>query len=179
MPRVHASHLKGNLAVSFLKQELARVGILADEIRNDYGEDLLLQTNLRNVADPFAVRIQVKFVNLKKRKNGRYSFRFSVEHLQRWIGHTDPVLICLCDPLLEKYALIDPKETLRLWDLAMTGRQTISIQFSEHEIVRNSQQLQDLVWRVRIEYYSAKISQLESTYLYGIVGLHPVWMTPT
>jgi hypothetical protein len=92
MPRIHSAHLKGNVAVSSLKSSLAKIGVLAEEIKNDYGEDLILQTNLENIADAFSIRIQVKYITFKKNRKKLYSARFSVGHLRRWISHADPIL---------------------------------------------------------------------------------------
>jgi hypothetical protein len=169
MTTIHPAHLKGNLAVSSLKHNLAQIGILADEIKNDYGEDLILQTNLENVADSFAIRVQVKYITFKKNRRGLYSASFSIDHLWRWISHSDPVFICLYDHVSTQYALINSKSISSLWGLATTNKKTFTVYFSDEDVITDKEKLESHVWEARVSYYSAKIAQLEANFLYGPV----------
>jgi hypothetical protein len=59
------------LAVSTV---LDRAGALCEAIKNDYGEDLLAQTQLSGVADPFHILIQVKGTSLKRKNKATTLF---------------------------------------------------------------------------------------------------------
>lgn len=167
MTQIHPAHLKGNLAVSSLRQNLAQIGILADEIKNDYGEDLILQTNLENIADSFAIRIQVKYTEFTKNRKGNYSVRFSIDHLWRWISHADPVFVCLYDPSINRFALINPKTYFSLWKISTTKQNSLVVNFSDADIAVDNAALEKCVWDARISYYSAKIAELESRGYYA------------
>ena len=81
---------------------LNSAGALTETIENDYGEDLLVQTQLEDVADDFHILVQVKGSSLRKTTGGKYSYTFDVTHLQRWTSHPLPALVCVYDELTER-----------------------------------------------------------------------------
>lgn len=166
MPKIPSAHLKGNEAVSALVHRLGKIGILADKITSDYGEDLILQTHLKNNADSFNIRVQVKYVSLEKDSRGRMAFRFSIDHLRRWVEHSDPILLCLYDKAAGRFFVIDPKAKFSIWQLAISKLKSIKIEFADEDAVDDSR-LKALIWSIRIQYYSAMIARLESRFLYA------------
>lgn len=168
MPQIHPNHIKGNLAVKALATKFAAAGILSEELSNDYGEDLLLQTHLGSIADSFAIRVQVKYIRAKKTKNEKYAFRFPVSHLWRWVSHADPVFLCFYDGSSQNCWLVDPKTRFSLWKLSTTKQKSLAVYFSEHDLA-TSTKIGELIWLARVAYYSANIARLENYFQYAPV----------
>jgi Domain of unknown function (DUF4365) len=167
MIKVHSSHLKANVAVSAFVKKLAEVDILADRITSDYGEDLLLQTQLGNIADTFSIRVQVKYVSLRRDKSDQYSYSLSVRHLWRWVAHADPVLLCLYDRTTGEFLVADPKSHFSLWQLATTDKRSLTIRLADDN-KGTPDLLNKLVWDARLRHYSTTIASLENGFHYEV-----------
>lgn len=95
MTRIEPSHRVAQRALLAISAILDEAGALCERITNDYGEDLLVHTQLENVADTFRIFVQVKGAALKRNAPGTYSLRLDVSHLQRWVSQVEPVLVCV------------------------------------------------------------------------------------
>lgn len=73
MIRIPKNHLLGHSAVIEVCAILNKAGVVAESIKNDYGEDIIVQTQLNEIADNFRIFIQIKGTNLKRTKKGDFS----------------------------------------------------------------------------------------------------------
>ena len=165
MTTISPSHRLANKAVLAVCEVLDRAGALAEQIRNDYGEDLLVQTQLANSADGFHLLIQVKGRFLKF-KGGRFSLQFEVKHLQRWATHIQPVLVCVFDAVTKKVFAFNPRERFSPWELATTKRKSLSVNLGPDDLF-DEKIARHHIWRCRTEYYSRMLSWYESNLLYS------------
>jgi len=169
MPQVAPSHLTANRAIALVCGILSQAGALAETIKNDYGEDLLVQTHLKNVADNFHVLIQVKARSLKKRKDGNYSVSFDLDHIRRWTSHIQPVLVCVADLRSSIILAFNPRERFSLWQLATSRRKSLSVILSPENKFSKANALK-YIWACRIEYYSRMLSWYDSHLFYAVEG---------
>src|SRR5215208_5301875 len=97
LPKLTREHRVANEAVSAVSFLFAKAGAIGEQIRNDYGEDLFLLTNLKDRVDSFRIWVQVKAVFLSENSKREYSHRFEIRHLIRWTYQIDPTIICVYD----------------------------------------------------------------------------------
>lgn len=172
MPRIVDSHLLGNQAVTEVQSILARAGVLSEIVKNDYGEDLLVQTHENGDADPFHIFIQVKgTARLNRSRDGALIYRFGIEHLFRWVSQIGSTLICVFDAKSKVTYAIDPKMHFTLWDLSTTRSRTKAVRLSE-ENVFSAESAKGVVWRARIQYYSNLLAIAENRQSY--LDLHGI-----
>jgi hypothetical protein len=153
MTKIPPSHLLANRAVLAVSTVLGEAGALCEAIRNDYGEDLLVQTQLDNVADPFRIIIQVKAASITKKRRANRSIRVDISHLQRWASHIEPLLLCVFDDRSKNIYAVLPRERFSLWELSTTKRKSISLELPEASIFDKTT-AQRLIWATRIDHYS-------------------------
>lgn len=99
-------------ALARVQSILADSDALSEVIRNDYGEDLIVQTHHKWQADAFQVMIQVKGSGAIKFVNGRFFYRFKGEHIFRWISQIGSVLVCIYDDSSQRVFAFSPKKTV-------------------------------------------------------------------
>jgi hypothetical protein len=165
--RIVAAHRLAHRAALAVSAVLERAGALTEPVKNDYGEDLLVQTQLQDAADSFHILIQVKGYNLKEKKNGKYSISVDVSHLHRWVSHIVPVLVCVFDSTSEKIFAFYPRKTFSLWDLATTRRNYLTVEMGKENIFSEGSAIQ-FIWTCRIEYFSRMLAWQESHVAYSI-----------
>ena len=153
MTKVVANHRLANRATLAVSTILDRVGALAETIKNDYGEDLIVQTQLNDEADNFRIYIQVKGTTLKNSRSGAYTFRLDTDHLRRWVSHIEPVLVRIYDQSTEIIYAFSPGARFSNWDLATTSKKSLSISISNSDIF-NEDTARHFIWNARIFYYS-------------------------
>lgn len=135
--RIVPNHRLAHRAVLAVCTVLNGAGALTETIENDYGEDLLVQTQLGDEADNFHILIQVKGSSLKKNANGNYSYPLSIAHLRRWISHPLPVLVCVFDELTERIFAFYPRNLFSSWFLVTIKKKRLSIKFQDGDIFDN------------------------------------------
>lgn len=165
MTRVSPSHLLANRAVLAVCTVLERAGALAETIKNDYGEDLLIQTHLNGIADNFHLLIQVKGTNLKADQDGFYSLRIDMMHLHRWTSHMQPVLVCVFDERTGKTYAFAPQRRFTMWELATTEKKSLTVKLNEHDIFDEGTAGR-YIWDSRITFYSRMLAWNESQHNY-------------
>lgn len=71
-----------------------------EQTSSDYGIDAIAELIDDETATGQLVAIQIKSGSsyLGEKKNGCYIYRPDVQHVDYWLGHTLPVIVCLCDP---------------------------------------------------------------------------------
>jgi hypothetical protein len=165
MTKLTATHRLGQRAVFAVNSILDQVGALSEVIQNDYGEDLLVQTQLKDEADDFHVLIQVKGTH--RLRNNRYgkSLQVGVNHLQRWVSFVNPVLICVFEEATGAIYAVSPRDRFSLWKLSTTNQKTLSIRFDEIDRF-DKNRASNFIWKCRIEHYSRSISWLENSIHY-------------
>ena len=89
MPHRPTSHVIGDLAVNQIESLFLSQGWAVDRIQRDYGEDLLVQTTLHGVVDPYKVLVQVKGSRQKPKKK----FEIDAAHLWRWRYNSELVIL--------------------------------------------------------------------------------------
>ncbi|GIF22226.1 hypothetical protein Ate02nite_49560 [Paractinoplanes tereljensis] len=101
MPTRKIQHKNGDRAVTAVRRIWEEAGAAVDEIKHDYGEDLLVQTCLGDIMDASRIWVQVKGVQRTGQsfRNGRGSrnVRIKPGHLGRWIRGVDLVVVVLWD----------------------------------------------------------------------------------
>lgn len=118
MIRIPKNHLLGHSAVIEVCAILNKAGAVAESIKNDYGEDIIVQTQLNEIADNFSIFIQIKGTNLKRTKKGDFPFKIDIEHALRWTSHMHPVLVCVYDETSGNTYAFYPRRVFSIWDLS-------------------------------------------------------------
>lgn len=136
---------------------LNQAGAVAEQIKNDFGEDLIVQTQLRETADSFSILIQVKGTRLKRGKDGKLRYRIDIEHLLRWVSHYQPVLVCVYDDTTEAVYSFRPRARFSLWGLSTARTKTLSVVLEETDLF-SSTSAKDFIWHCRIDYYQRMLS---------------------
>lgn len=157
MTKVSPSHRLANRAILAVCAILDEAGALAEPIKNDYGEDLLVQTQLKDVADDFHVLIQVKGKSLSRRADGSYRINIDAEHIRRWAYHALPVLVCVYDEISRKVFAFSIRQRFSLWHLAMSKNKYFSISFDEEDLF-NAKTALNYIWSCRVDYFARMIS---------------------
>jgi hypothetical protein len=160
MPKLTQGHLLAETAILKISSILNRAGALTEQIRNDYGEDLLVQTHLESYADNFRLLIQVKGIN-RQTSGPTLNFRLKVDHLRRWISQSDPVLVCVYDENSKMAYAFSPSARFSLWELSSTDKNSISIKLTERDIF-NVDTAKNYIWNCRIEHWSRMLSWYEN-----------------
>jgi hypothetical protein len=100
MPRRTSSHAIGDRATAAVQTVVTDAGFVAETIKNDYGEDLLVQTSHAGEIDASRLWLQVKGTsNITKHRRRDDSFTYSVPvgHAIKWARSGDPVHVVLWD----------------------------------------------------------------------------------
>jgi len=145
LTKITQGHLVADRAVDAISRTLNQVGALAEQIRNDYGEDLLVQSHLDGDADDFRLLVQVKGSSSIVREDGSRTLRLKVSHLRRWISQSEPVLVCIFDDATVLIYAFSPSERFSLWELVTTDRKTIGIKLSKSDIF-NKKNAKRFIW---------------------------------
>lgn len=161
MTKMVPNHLLSQRAVLAVCTVLDRAGAMSETIKNDYGEDLLVQTQLRDSADNFHILVQVKGSRLKCKSNGDFYLSFDVGHLQRWVSNSSPVLVCVYDEVSRKIFAFYPRQKFSLWFLSTTNRNSIRISFGDGDVF-NEDTAKSFIWKCRVEYFSRMLYWYES-----------------
>lgn len=142
---------------------------MAEPIRNDYGEDLLVQSHLAGSADNFRLLIQVKGTSSKTHAEGSQNIRLKVDHLLRWINQSDPVLVCVYNDITDKIHAFSPNKRFSLWELSTTRKKSISVKLSKGDEF-DEKSAGGFIWRCRIEHWSRMFSWYENHINYHGLG---------
>jgi len=132
--KLTANHRLADRAVLEVCRVLNDCGAMAERIRNDYGEDLVVQSQLNDEAHNFRILIKVKGTLLKENSDGFYRVMVSIEHLWRWITNSDPVILCIYDDVPANIYAIAPSNYFTQWDLATSPAKSRTIRFKKTDI---------------------------------------------
>jgi hypothetical protein len=165
MPKVAASHLLEARAVTRVQLILAESNALSEVVKNDYGEDLIVQTEHMGEADPFQILVQVKGSGSIGYAGRPFSRRFRVDHLYRWVVQSGSVLVCVYDDISKRVFAFSPKERFSLWKILTAPSKTLSIKLSEGDEF-TAVTARDAIWKARIEHISGLLALGESRQQY-------------
>lgn len=125
------SHEIAALAVSAVSQEWIKSGAAVEEIRNDYGEDLLVQTSWEGEMDDCRIWVQVKGRETVKRnqKGELPALRVPTGHASRWANTADTVVIAIWDISQGKGWYTLPQEQINPFSLMISQTDSVGIYF--------------------------------------------------
>lgn len=161
MTRIAPSHVKASDAVAKVAAVFRSVGALCEEIRNDYGEDIILQTQFEGTADRFRIFGQVKYLSRGPLKDGMLRVPLGADHVRRWIGFVEPFRVFVFCSANKKLYSFDPSQRVSVWDIYTTSKQSHTFKISEHDEL-SEDNVSDLVWLCRISHLSRLMSMSES-----------------
>jgi hypothetical protein len=93
-------HIIADLAVNHVERQVLLHGFTMERIVHDYGLDVAVYTyNARGEAQEGAIYMQVKAAERVRlvRKGQAIAFRIERAHLQGWLTHFMPVILCVYD----------------------------------------------------------------------------------
>lgn len=125
-------------------------------IKNDYGEDLLIQTSFDEEVDPFKIWVQVKGrESFRVPLSSSFSLSISSDHVYRWASHIDQVIVILWDTSRNCGWYAIPFEQVGLADLASANRPKFALRFSKEDAF-DATAARRLVWSARLRNITAR-----------------------
>jgi hypothetical protein len=155
MPKRPRQHITGDKASLTVQSVIAQAGCAVEAIRNDYGEDLLVQTSHAGEIDPSRLWIQVKgthSINNYSRQSGGFAYRFPFKHAIKWVRSSDPVVVVLWDLDNDIGYFAKPAELIDESAHHESGRKTTTLLFSSADTF-DAQSVTRLAWESRFERY--------------------------
>jgi hypothetical protein len=172
MTSIPDSHRLAERAVLRVCTILNHAGALAERIRNDYGEDLLVQTHLKDTADNFHLLVQVKGKSLTRGRDGTFRVSIDVEHIQRWASHIQSVLVCILDSHSDQIFAFSPRERFSLWSLATTKQKSLTIRLSARDVF-NEETAAQFVWNCRLENFARMLVWYDNAFRFAHLADNP------
>jgi hypothetical protein len=144
----------GDIAVSSITSIWNQCGFACEVIRQDYGEDLLVQSSHQGSIDYCRIFVQVKGTRNILRfltEAGKYRIRISFEHAMKWVRSPDLVVLILWDVKKNFGLWAFPEESLFPLDLLMGHSKTVSLDLDESREF-NIDQAMTIGWHARIRH---------------------------
>ncbi len=147
-------HVTGLQALKAVSKVIRRAGYEPEEVANDYGEDLLVQTSRKDRLDASRLWFQVKGTGKIKhhRKNGRLRFQDTFDHAMRWIRSPDLVVIVLWDTVERVGWYAIPSEQVDVFEVTNSGTKNVTLRFAEDDGF-TEEAVDHLVWRSCLEHH--------------------------
>ncbi len=161
MTRIAPSHVKASAAVSRVADVFRSAGALCEEIRNDYGEDIILQTQFNGEADRFRILGQVKFISKGPSKDGNIRVSLGADHVRRWIGFVEPFRVFVLCGANDKLYSFDPARRIDVWDIYTTSKRSYTFKLCNGDEL-NEENVSKLVWTCRTTHLGRLMSMAES-----------------
>lgn len=149
-------HVTGDKGIAGVLSACYECGWACDVVHSDYGEDLVVQTCLRDEVDAFRTLVQVKSRSKRRKTYSRVSV--SREHGLRWCRSREPVVLILWDAEKKCGVFILPKFQLNEHSLLSSEKPTCSIDFNDALPV-NKENLERLGWHLRLSYFEDRLLQ--------------------
>lgn len=164
------SHEISSLAVSSVMREWIKSGAAVEEVQNDYGEDLLVQTSLNGGMDECKIWVQVKGkenVRISSKTGKPAPVQVSHSHALRWTSTTDLTIVTLWDVSRDIGWYAIPKDWLNYSSTLVSQKRHIGIPFHKDDHF-NSTAAAKLTWRARIQHANQLI--MNSSESFRIAG---------
>ncbi|MFF8021545.1 DUF4365 domain-containing protein [Streptomyces sp. NPDC007896] len=158
MTRRPRQHQVASYAVAAVRQEWNRRGHAVDEIKEDYGEDLLVQTCLDGHMDPGKIWIQVKGTEKGCRDSGRNlpSVYVDSNQILRWARSADLVIAVLWDVKDDCGWYTEPKIHFNHLKLKEQIGHQLPLNFSRDQPF-DQDAVDHLAWSARIEHVNQRL----------------------
>jgi len=153
------------MAVSAVSNLWIEAGAAVEEVKRDYGEDLLVQTAWNGEMDDSRIWVQVKGtrrVDNFTRQGTPRPIRVSTDHVLRWAGSADLVVLVLWDIEAKRgwYAL--PISQIDRFNVLLSEKKTIGIQFFK-ENTFTSESVGRLIWESRLLHAAREIGHAQAS----------------
>lgn len=156
MPKRPLQHVIASRAVASVRKLWADQGCAVDEINEDYGEDLLVQTSLDEQMDFSRIWAQVKGTGQDCSDPTRAlpSVRVNAKQVLRWAYSADLVIVVLWDTVNDQGWFARPRD---FPDFArLRGDGEVQISFSRQSPF-SLESVQRLVWEARLGHYEKEL----------------------
>ena len=169
MPERTREHEIGERALDAVRKTLSSKGFAIDDLRKDYGEDLLVQTSHEGQMDASRLWFQVKgtddvarYRTSKRSKKERFSYPVRLDTAMRWIRTIDLVVVVLWDVERDAGWYAVPRRQVDDWQGRKTGQKNVTLHFGkslETEPIPPSKGVFDpeaayrLAWESRFEHF--------------------------
>lgn len=131
---------------------LIEAGHAVETVKNDYGEDLLVQTANAGRLDASRLWVQVKGTRSSARyasADGTFRKPFAVDHVLRWLRTADEVIVVLWDVELDAGWYAHPQQVDE-WGILQ--RTTVTLSFDQADKF-DATAIDALVWSSRLRHY--------------------------
>ncbi len=157
MPKRPPEHITAGRARAAVEAVIAEAGFAVEVVKNDYGEDLLVQTSHAGKMDASRMWLQVKGTRDSqqyRRATGSFAYSVPIDHAIRWLRSGDLVIVVLWDVVNRTgwYAVV--ADQVDEWDSAEAGTSSLVVRFSPKHVF-DSDAACSLSWRSRIMRYRA------------------------
>jgi hypothetical protein len=129
LPRRPIQHVVGAKAVAAVSSIWLDAGAAVEEVRNDYGEDLLIQTALNGELDPSKIWIQVKGRSRVEAGADKAVIKVPIGHALRWTYSADVVVVVLWDVEANRGWYTHPRMQADPIELVLSGKSSVSLHF--------------------------------------------------
>jgi hypothetical protein len=152
MPHRPPAHVVADVAVNQVEALFLEQGWAVERIERDYGEDLLVQTTLGSVVDPYRVLVQVK----GSKTPPKTKFHVGPAHFWRWRNNSELVVLVQWNITARSGVYIIPERVqVRPGD----GSATMTFDISA---TLNSSACKKLGWQARVRHWARTIAILEN-----------------
>jgi hypothetical protein len=144
-------HRIASLAVAAVRREWNLQGHAVDEIKEDYGEDLLVQICFEGRLDPARVWVQVKGTE-KDCSTGRLpQVSVKAKQVLRWARTADLVIVVLWDVTGDRGWFTLPQDQFDHVELSDRAKGSVRLTFSR-DIPFDQAAVESIAWAARIEH---------------------------
>lgn len=176
-------HVIGRQALDAVRSLISDVGHVPEDVTNDYGEDLLVQTSHRGQMDASRMWFQVKgTADIEKyRVKAGLRRQISFDHAFRWVRALDLVVVVLWDVVERVGWYAVPQDQVDVYGAVTSGRRYVTLHFAEDDLL-TKEAMDRLAWRSRLEHHrmlllSAQDAELHLERVAGIKSQERVLST--
>ncbi|MCT2282413.1 DUF4365 domain-containing protein [Micromonospora chalcea] len=151
-------HVIASKAVAAVSSVWIELGAAVEEVKNDYGEDLLVQTSLRGTVDASRIWVQVKGRQkvAKPRAGKDRTVAVAPNTALRWVNNADAMVIVLWDVARGEGWYAYPRHQINSYELFTSGNPRVRIRFAS-ENVFNLDTANKITWESRIGHANARL----------------------
>ncbi|MFF1565844.1 DUF4365 domain-containing protein [Streptomyces sp. NPDC058293] len=151
MTKRPAQHQIASLAVAAVRREWNLQGHAVDEIKEDYGEDLMVQICLNGNLDPARIWVQVKGTSRDCTKGALPRIRVKSKQVLRWARSADLVIAVLWSVTNDRGWFTLPQDQFDHVDLSSKSEVNLPLQFTR-DCQFDQESVESLAWSARIQH---------------------------
>jgi hypothetical protein len=155
MPKRPQQHVIGDEASLAVQRLVVKAGFAVETIRNDYGEDLLVQTSHAGEIDASRLWLQVKgtrAIHKYSRTDSQFAYTVPLQNAIKWVRSSDLVVVVLWDLANEIGYFSKPAEQVDEWDQRVNSKKTTTLLFNPKDTF-TAQAASRLAWESRLHRY--------------------------